>query len=146
MSASTGLRVAFGVRFVAGRAVPPAHIALDLSTVLFDVVYNTLVQCPHEKVKLAHGRLDVGVILEWYVYSFPSAERVESLLFVGPQTEAVFFPHREPYPLEDVASKMLLCVVCDEPIYQPEGQLRCPVDDWKDSAEVLVVVGAVELC
>ena len=118
------------------------HGGLNLRHVHLNIVEHTLLNRPAEEIQLPHRRLEHGLSCDLEHDPLAPAEGIEQLLAVCLQLGLVVSIDEELLVVQDIRDVMLLCIVCDEPIYETQRNLGSSIEEFHNL--LAVVTGRIE--
>lgn len=111
----------FGGRLAVMLPETRIHIALNVYSILQNVVNDSFLECPPEEIQLAHcGLLDRGLPADLERDAFAATEGVKETLAIRLEFALVLEVDNELFVIEEVAHVELLGVVRNEPLDNAE--------------------------
>jgi len=108
------------------------HGRLNLRRVQRDIIQNTLLDRPTEKVELAHRRHEGRRIHDLEHDTLPTAKGIKELLTVCLQLRLVVRIDEELLAIQNIGGAILLRVVRDEPVNEAQRHLGRAVEQPDD--------------
>ena len=127
-----------------GCAITRIHVILYVLIVRLNKLNDLVLNRPLEKVELTDRGFHAFGLVIWDLNTLPPAERIKTFFAVCLQLEFIVIIHLETpgfsiAVLEFIYCEVLLCVVCDEPVHDAEGNLGFAVDYGNRFGEIIAI-------
>ena len=112
------------------------HGGFNRSQIVLNIFEHPALDRPAKEVELAHGGLKKGVAGNLKHDALTPTEGVEQLLGIGLQLGLVVVVDQDLLAGQNIGDVVLLCIVCDKPVYESEGEGGCAEKNRENLVDV----------